>query len=122
MFQFDSPQGFPQSSTPNNVSLQNSNARPVGFEQYANGNGPMGMGHMLERMHNVAGRDMMPQKRRKIHDDRAQDDQKKAEFNGGGKGGIIGEYVREKEQSQKENVPTRTAVDISAGELLQWGY
>jgi hypothetical protein len=119
MFQFDSPQGSSQSSTPDSASLQNSNPRPAGFEQYANGNGPVGMGNMLERMHNVASRDMMPQKRRKIHDGRAQNDQKKAEFNGGGKGGVIGEYMREKkEQGQKESLPTRTAVDISASELL----
>ncbi|KIN08393.1 hypothetical protein OIDMADRAFT_110086 [Oidiodendron maius Zn] len=115
MFQFDSPQGSSHSSTPNSASMRNSHPPQAGFEQYANGNGPMGMGHMLERMHNVASRDMLPQKRRKIHDDRAQNDQKKAEFNGAGRGGVIGEYMKEKkEQGQKESIPIRTAVDISA--------
>lgn len=118
MFQFDSPQGSSHSSTPDSASMRNSHPPQAGFEQYANGNGPMGMGHMLERMHNVASRDMLPQKRRKIHDDRAQNDQKKAEFNGAGRGGVIGEYMKEKkEQGQKESIPIRTAVDISAGEF-----
>jgi hypothetical protein len=91
--------------------------------QYANGIGAVGMGHMLERMHNVASRDMLPQKRRKLHDEYAQSDQKKAEFNGAGRGGVIGEYMREKrEEGQKENIPTRTAVDISTGELIWHGF
>lgn len=77
------------------------------------------MGQMLERMHNVASRDMLPQKRRKLYDDRPQDEQKKSEFNGGGKGGVIGEYMREKkEEGQKENIPTPAAVDISTGEFI----
>ena len=75
------------------------------------------MGHMLERMHNVASRDMLPQKRRKMYDDRAQSEQRKAEFNGGGRGGVIGEYMKGKQEGHKENLPTRTAVDISTGEF-----
>jgi hypothetical protein len=83
-----------------------------GFAAYANGGG---VGNMLERMHNVTERDMMPQKRQKIHDDR-QGNVRKAEFNGGGKGGVIGEYMREKrEEGRKENVAKGTVVDISAG-------
>jgi hypothetical protein len=66
-------------------------------------------------MHNVAGRDMLPQKRRKIFDDR-QDDASKAEFHGGVKGGVIGDYLRQKrEEGQKENISRGTAVDISTG-------
>lgn len=73
------------------------------------------MGHMLERMHHVTDRDMMPQKRQKLRDDR-QEDARKAEFNGGGKGGVIGEYMREKrDEGRKENVAKGTVVDISAG-------
>ena len=79
----------------------------------------MGMGHMLERMHNVASRDMLPQKRRKLYDDRPPEDSRKADFHGGGRGSVIGEYMREKkEEGQKENIPRRTAVDISTGELI----
>lgn len=77
------------------------------------------MGQMLERMHNVASRDMLPQKRRKIYDERAQSEARKAEFHGGGRGGVIGEYMREKkEEGQKENLPVRSAVDISAGMIF----
>ena len=81
------------------------------------------MGHMLERMHNVTDRNMMPQKRQKIHDNR-QVDPRKAEFSGGGKGGVIGDYMREKrDEGRKENGAKGTVVDISAGQfaaLLLW--
>jgi hypothetical protein len=83
-----------------------------GFAGYTNGGG---MGHMLERMHQVTDRDMLPQKRQKIRDDRPEDG-RKAEFNGGGKGGVIGEYMREmRDEGRKENVVKNTVVDISAG-------
>lgn len=114
MFQFDSPGGQPQPQPsyhahPPQQPAMNGNK---GFAGYANGGG---MGHMLERMHQVTDRDMMPQKRQKIRDDR-QEDGRKAEFNGGGKGGVIGEYMREKrDEGRKENVTKGTVVDISAG-------
>lgn len=80
------------------------------------------MGQMLERMHNVTGRDMLPQKRRKIYDERTQAEQRKAEFHGAGKGGVIAEYMKEKkEEGQKETLPTRSAVDISAGKVISQG-
>jgi len=74
-----------------------------GFATHANGNGEMrGMGHMLERMHNVAERDSLPQKRRKI-EEQSDDGRRKAEFSGGGKGGVLGNYMREKkEEGQRE--------------------
>lgn len=73
------------------------------------------MGNMLERMHNVADRDMLPQKRRKIDDGRPADG-RKAEFHGGGRGGVIGQYMREKrEEGHRENLPNRAAVDLSSG-------
>jgi SNF2 family DNA or RNA helicase len=60
-----------------------------------------GMGHMLERVHGVADRSMLPQKRRKMYDER--DEQPKAVFNGGGKGGVLGDYMRTKrEQGRQE--------------------
>ena len=70
---------------------------------------------MVERMHNVADRDMMPQKRQKVRDDRPEN-VRKAEFHGGGKGGVIGQYMREKrDEGRKENMARGTVVDISAG-------
>lgn len=112
-FQFDSPGGQPQTSFHAHPPSQNGTNEHKGFAPYANGGG---MGHMVERMHNVADRDMMPQKRQKVRDDR-QENVRKAEFHGGGKGGIIGEYMREKrEEGRKENMAKGTVVDISAGQ------
>jgi hypothetical protein len=114
-FQFDSPGGLSQ--VPSLLSPGQYNSfGPTGSNSHTNGVG--GMGHMLERMHNVADRDMLPQKRRKLYDDR-QEDPRKATFNGGGRGGVIGEYMREmKEEGRKENIARGTAVDISSGLFL----
>lgn len=92
----------------------------TGFAAYATGNGQEnggmgGMGHMLERMNNVMDRSMVPQKRRKIEN--SQDgDQRKAEFTGGGKGGVLGQYMREKrEEGHREAMSKGTKpVDISS--------
>jgi hypothetical protein len=121
-FQFDSPGGQPQPNFHGHAPSQHATIGNKGFAAYANGGG---MGHMVERMHNVTDRDMMPQKRQKIHDGR-QEDGKKTEFNGGGKGGVLGQYMREKrDEGQKENVAKGTVVDISTGQfaaILLWGY
>jgi hypothetical protein len=115
-FEFDSPRGSSQPGFHDRPSLHSGSTEPSGFLQYANGNGGMGMGHMLERMHNVASRDMLPQKRRKLYDDRTQEDPRKAGFHGGGKGSIIGEYMREnKDGGHTGNSPGMAAVDISTG-------
>jgi SNF2 family DNA or RNA helicase len=85
-----------------------------GFASYANGNGQspmMGMGHMLERMHNVADRNMIPQKRRKIYDEREEVNQK-AEFTGGGKGGVLGEYMRQKREEGQKDASTRATAPV----------
>jgi hypothetical protein len=113
-FQFDSPgSSYLQQSHAHAPPQHNVNGSN-GFAAYANGGG---MGHMLERMHNVADRDLLPQKRRKIYDDRPEGG-RKSEFHGGGKGGVIGEYMRERrEEGQKENVANRAAVDLSSGLL-----
>jgi SNF2 family DNA or RNA helicase len=123
-FQFDSPATTPGPSfhahpppQRSNEHIRQNGMNGNGFAAYATGNGNMGgMGHMLERMHNVTERDMVPQKRRKI-EDQSNDAQRKAEFNGGGKGGVLGNYMREKkEEGQREarangTVPVVTALD-----------
>jgi hypothetical protein len=76
------------------------------------------MGHMLERMHNVAERDSFPVKRRKVDTPEA-DKERKAQFGGGGKGGVLGEYMKEKqEEGRKESTANGTgfAVDLTGGE------
>ena len=55
---------------------------------------------MIDRIHNVVDRSMVPQKRRKVADDR--EDKKKAEFNGGGKGGVLGQYMKEELKKGRE--------------------
>lgn len=79
------------------------------------------MGHFLERMHNVSEREFSPQKRRKIERDDIEDSERKAQFGGGGKGGVLGEYMREKkEEGRKESAAhdTRHSVDLTGGKLL----
>ena len=77
----------------------------------------IGMGHMLEHMHNVSERDFLPQKRRKIEREGEDDHAQKAHFVGG-KGGVLGEYMKEKqEQGRKEDAAngTRPSVDLTGG-------
>lgn len=63
----------------------------------------MGMASMLERQHNVVGRDMFPQapKRRKVEHDESD---RKMQFTGGaGQNGVLGTYMKEqREQGRKE--------------------
>jgi hypothetical protein len=113
-FQFDSPGGQPQ---PQQSYHKHPAPQPAmnghgGFVGQANAGG---LGQMLEHMHQVTDRDVMPPKRQKVRDDRAEAS-RKAGFHGGAKGGVIGEYMREKrDEGRKENVAKGTVVDISAG-------
>ncbi|KAL2061835.1 hypothetical protein VTL71DRAFT_7213 [Oculimacula yallundae] len=133
MFQFDSPGGEPQQVYQPSPALQY-NAGPGtpnganggGFSNYANGNdhgaanggmnGMGGMGNLLERMHGVTDRSMVPQKRRKMNEE--QNGQRKAEFSGGGKGSVLGEYMREKrKEGQQEGMTNGTArIDLADDE------
>ncbi|KAI9736111.1 MAG: hypothetical protein M1818_006287 [Claussenomyces sp. TS43310] len=117
-FQFDSPGGSPAPTPHSNHQLQNGS----GFMQYGsqpNGLGlGAGLGHMLERMHNVTEREYSPQKRRKIESEDKIDD-RKTHFTGGGSGGVLGEYMKEKrEQGQKEAAIKANgfAVDLTVGD------
>ena len=74
-----------------------------------------GMGNMIERVHGVSYRDEHPSKKQKkiIPDD---EDEKKAAFTSGGKGGEIGEYMRQKRiEAQTNAVPSGEVVDLTAG-------
>ena len=74
-----------------------------------------GMGNMIERMHGVSRRDERPQKKPKtVQSDNG--DEKKPAFSGGGKGGDIGAFMREKRmEGQAQSVPTAEIVDLTAG-------
>ena len=74
-----------------------------------------GMGSMLERLHKVSDRSMLPRKRRKMQDDR-MGDSKDIEANKIGRGGILGDYVREqRDNGHRENPARMVAVDLSIG-------
>jgi hypothetical protein len=81
----------------------------------------MGIGHMLERIHNVSERDFLPQKRRRIEQEGEDGSAQKSHFGGGGKGGVLGGYMKEKqEQGRKEDAAngTRPSVDLTGGRLF----
>ncbi|KAI6715693.1 hypothetical protein JHW43_001754 [Diplocarpon mali] len=113
VFEFDSPSGSPQvcrGHPATSSSDRSSRPKGHGFAAYANGNGSangQGMGNMLERMHNVTDRSQIPQKRRRIEDDR-HGNQRKAEFCGGsGTGNTLGAYMREKRQEGQREATSK---------------
>lgn len=82
-----------------------------------------GMGSLIEQMHNVSKREDRPQKKQKREHlgDELEDEQRKAVFTGGGKGGDIGEYMKQKRrEGQQDAGPTNTVVDLTAGTLFSW--
>lgn len=74
---------------------------------------------LIERVHNVSERAERPPKRRKIEkaeDEVAFEEQKKANFGGGGKGGEIGDYMKQKKkEGLAESGPTSSVVDLTGG-------
>jgi len=79
---------------------------------------PSGMGSMIERMHKLDRREDQPQKRRKQEPEASQDEQK-ATFAGGGKGTVLGAYVKEKiEEGKKEAATATSVVDLTGGECF----
>ena len=76
-----------------------------------------GMGNMIERMHNVSQREERPQKKSKVENDEFDiEDDNKVRFVGGGKGGEIGEYLKEKKkQGIAESGPVSAVVDLTGG-------
>lgn len=124
VFTFDSPfsqpsQPSPQSRPSSLPQQQHSQQQQQqlygnGFANYANGGG-MGMAHMLERANNVVSRDMVPQKRQKLHDDGHE--RKPTFAGGGGSSGILGKYMKEKREEGMKNNASSTVIDLSAGWL-----
>ncbi|CAG8952487.1 hypothetical protein HYFRA_00001234 [Hymenoscyphus fraxineus] len=119
-FQFDTTAGRQQETShahPSTPMYNGNGSNTNGQDQFTslpNGNGAMGsVGQMLERVHNVADRSMVPQKRKKVDDPR-EDGGRKAQFNGGGKGGVLGQYVNEKRKEGAQQATSNgKVVDIS---------
>lgn len=76
-----------------------------------------GMGNLIERVHGITQREERPRKRQKTEaDPDGEDQQKKATFQGGGKGTEIGDYLREKrKEAHAESGPNGAVIDLTAG-------
>ena len=74
----------------------------------------LGAGSMIERMHNVSKREDRPHKKQKTTDEEDKDKDSKSHFSGAGKGGILGEYVKEERQKGLESNDNNGAVDLTA--------
>lgn len=115
-------------TSPNLVFEFDSPEKPPGFAQYnicqgPNGNGfahskgqAPGTGHMLERMHNVSDRGIIPQKRRKLDTDNDKHLAKKSSFSGGGQGSVLGEYMREKREGPQNEASEKGTAPVDLTE------
>ena len=87
----------------------------------------VGMGAMLERMHNVENRQQYPQKKRKVKtpDKEGEDEQQqqkesevkqRSTFEGGGSGTVLGEYVKQRQaEGDRERMDqVSSIVDLTA--------
>ncbi len=76
-----------------------------------------GMANMIERIHNVTERQDQPRKKRKTDNGDDNEEKAKACFRGGGRGGEIGDYMKQKrEEGQKESGPSDMVVDLTQGD------
>lgn len=75
-----------------------------------------GYGKLIEQVHNVTKREERPVKRQKTEHLSQEDVNGSLAFAGGGKGGEIGEYMRQKrKEGLQESGPTSNIVDLTAG-------
>ena len=76
-----------------------------------------GMGNLIESVYGITDREERPQKRQKrdeAHQD--EEEQNKDTFAGGGKGGDIGQFMREKrKEAQAESIANSTMIDLTTG-------
>ena len=79
-----------------------------------------GMGSLIEKVHNVSQREERPQKKPKLENgDFDVEEDRRVSFVGGGKGGEIGDYLKEKKkQGITESGPVNTVVDLTGGTYL----
>ena len=73
-----------------------------------------GMGNLIERVHNVSQREDRPQKKQKT-DAMEDNSDKKAFHGGGGKGGEIGEYMKQKRKEGVAESGVNCIVDLTEG-------
>ena len=102
----------PPSPPPKNPSAVNGHKRDV--DEYES----QGMGSLIERVHNVSGREERPQKKQKSTETFEDDTDKKPIYGGGGKGGEIGEYMRQKKQEGIAESGVASIVDLTGGKYF----
>ena len=119
------PIGFDKSNLDDKKSSFELNPSKSPGSVAVNGNGPhkrnheecegQGMGNLIERVHNVSQREERPQKKQKA-EGLEDDADKQATFSGGGKGGEIGEYMRQKrKEGLAEASSVNPVVDLTGG-------
>ena len=79
-----------------------------------------GMGSLIEKVHNVSQREGRPQKKPKVENgDFDVDEDKKFGFVSGGKGGEIGDYLKDKKrQGIADSGLVNTVVDLTGGSYI----
>lgn len=76
-----------------------------------------GMGSLLEKAYKVSPREERLQKKRKIENAEDFEDEKKAEYGGGGKGGDLGDYMKQKKKEGiEQSGPSSSVVDLTGGD------
>ena len=90
---------------------------PDSSDQTVHQNNSVGLGTLIERVHNVSKREDRPSKKQKTaHVVEEAENGPKAVFTGGSKNGEIGEYMRQKRQEGvQEAGPSSRVVDLTAG-------
>lgn len=75
------------------------------------------IGSFVEHIHGVQDRRDQPRKRMRLEEKNPdEEDKKKATFEGVGKGGVIGEYMKEKiEEGKREQGSALNAIDLTGG-------
>lgn len=102
------PKSFNEPANPYSADMPDRSISDTSSPKRSNPDGDnISAGLMLERLHGVSKREDRPQKRIKkdhgIDEDGEDlvDARKKAEFSGGGKGGELGAYIKEKREEGK---------------------
>lgn len=78
-----------------------------------------GMGNLIEQVYNITPREDRPRKKQKTdHSENEVEEKNKAVFSGGGKGGDIGEYMKQKrKEGQEMSGSINAVVDLTGGRL-----
>ena len=115
-FKSASTESISDQPSPSDPQLNDSGLRKRDHEDHEG----QGMGSLIEKVHNVSQREERPQKKSKVErSDFDAEEDKKASFVGGGKGGEIGDYVKEqKKQGIADSGPVNAVVDLTGGTYL----